>query len=94
MARYWLSWWSFGDWMPTKDFKEEPNSPLINFWCTGSRNSNVREGSSDYSICALVKADSPSAAMEVIWDYWYEVQEWRFLDEKPDDWEPIDVEKL
>jgi hypothetical protein len=76
--RFWMSWWggADGDCRPLKT----EGAPA---WaCSGHRDPVPQ-----FSICAVVDADTEIAAWEHVRHYWPEAEE-RFAIEKPDDWTP------
>ncbi len=75
MKRWWVSFW-------TSDISEfEYNGP----WWISGYDSNDRR-----SVCAAVVAANENEAREIIKKANVdEPEEWRFVDERPDDWSPF-----
>lgn len=80
MNRFWISWWA-----ARADGSFELHSP---WWFSGYRTE------SESSVCAAVIADSEEAAKEVIlaaYDTRPSGLEFRFVEQKPDDWSPFNT---
>jgi hypothetical protein len=79
LKNYWISWWA-----RALDGAFELHFP---WWVSGEK---IDEDSS--SICAAVKANSEKEVREMIYicyDTRPEDLEWRFIEERPDDWSPF-----
>ena len=73
---WWVSWYSNGAF--------EYHGP---WWVSGQRLSD-----NAHTICAAVRADTEDAARKVITDAHDDpttTLEWRFVEERPDDWNPF-----
>ena len=79
MTNYWVSFWSSRENLPHFEY----HGP---WWISG-------EDSQDrFSICAAVRASSEEDAESIIgkaFDDGYCVDEWRFINGRPDDWDPF-----
>jgi hypothetical protein len=82
MIRYWISWWQPGD-DPRPLHYPPKNEKVLGWWESGHEFGNGRT-----SICALIRAESPSLAMLAVADDWPESvnAEWRFVEEVPGEW--------
>lgn len=65
------------------------------WWISGSRvtlDKNDRIKEEEHTICAAIQAESEEAAMGIViacFDEKPKAMEWRFVEEKPDDWSPF-----
>jgi hypothetical protein len=84
MSRFWVSWYQ-----PTEDYRPltyPPNNHILGWWCSG----HAEVGS---TICAAIEAENEEAAREAVLKDWpeaFDVEDWRFINEKPNDWKPGD----
>ena len=80
MKRYWLSWYGTSD-------SFELTSP---WWISGER--VFADGSAELTICAAIIASGTDAAKSVVVNA-HDISPtrlaWRFVEERPDDWEPF-----
>lgn len=84
MRRFWISWWQVTeDWRPVYNPKKEPEPLKHMYWSSGERCS---DGAA--SMCAVVDAKNEADAKRTIRRYWPEAKEWRFCEEKSNEWLP------
>lgn len=76
--RFWISWYS----------KEDPENVPFHAWETGER-VNADFSTRDYSICAVIDAESEQAAYDLARQYYPDLEE-RFCTPKADDFQPGD----
>ena len=83
MKKYWLSWvCSEEDHRPVTF---PPGKGILGWWCTGY------DGADNSYLVALVKAVDEDDAKVIIKNDWPEFDgEWRFIEEKADDYVPGD----
>lgn len=76
--RWWVSWWSGKD-----DGSFTLHSP---WWISGERGEDDKQ-----SFCAALIASTPEEAMGAVTDSYDRPHdlEWRFVNERPDDWSPF-----
>jgi hypothetical protein len=81
-TRFWVSWVQ-----TTEDFRpltDPPNRAILGWWCSGETDRGV-------TLCAAVKANSPSSAEQAVMIDWPEAAgEFRFVEEQSTDWTPGD----
>lgn len=78
--RHWFSWYQ-----PTEDYRpiKWPLPPHIpHYWCSGQ----VADDS--YSLVAVVDAPDEEGAIAAVREYWPDMGELRFCEEKEDGWLP------
>lgn len=78
--RYWLSWVQ-----PTDDPRPltyPPQPPILGWWRTGY------DADDNFTLVALVAAESDGEAKSAVREDWPEAEHWRFCDEVPLDWRP------
>ena len=83
MKRFWISWYQ-----PTEDYRplaDPPNAAVLGWWCSGYRCSDEAA-----TLCALVAAEDERRAEAAVKVDWPEAEEWRFCEERADDWRPTD----
>ena len=83
--RFWISWVQ-----PTEDHRPlhyPPGEAILGWWCSGEDCAT-----NNSMLCAVVEAASEKQAKRVILKEWPEAGnvEWRFVEERGDDWLPGD----
>lgn len=82
IRRFWVSWVQ-----PTEDYRpiqHPPNDSVLGWWCSGYNNNG------NATLVALIEADNEQSAEGVIKKDWPEWNEWRFIEERSNDWRPGD----
>ena len=85
MSRYWVSWYEpmpDGDWRPLT-VPDKANIPA--YWCSGE----TAEDPPSATVCAVVDAPDSMAAVKLVHDHWTP-GEFRFIEQKADDYRPGD----
>lgn len=90
--RFWISWIQ-----KTTDFRpmtDPPTPEVLGWWCSGYMDAGGDSIDLMHAIlCAVVEADDERDAQDIIYTNWTgadksEIGEFRFCEEKPDDWKP------
>lgn len=84
MKKYWISWWESAN-------TQEPETCPFLYWVTGERSprySGPEVTHDEVSICAVIECEKEP--WDYIQEYFPNVVEERFCDEKPLDWQPGD----
>ena len=80
--RYWISWEQ-----RTVDHRPlafPPNKGVLGWWCSGY----TEDGWA--TLCAAVDADNEEGAKSTVKIDWPEAGEWRYCEQRADDWMPND----
>jgi hypothetical protein len=81
MTKYWMSWYEKAH--DPRPITYPPNEAILGWWNSGQRCSD-----NAFTICALVKAESPELAWQAIEKDWPQKAgfEERFCEARPDDY--------
>jgi hypothetical protein len=82
LKRFWASWIQ-----PTDDHRPltfPPNEGVLGWWCSGY------DRHDEAILCAVILAENEDEAFKIVEKDWPEIQEWRFIDQREDDFKPSD----
>lgn len=93
MSRYWASFvCTAEDYRP---LTYPPNDRILGWWCSGYTPSQFDDDDEEYAVlCLAIDAADEAGAVDAVLEDWPAFSdngcEWRFLEERPDEWRPGD----